>query len=176
MLASAAHNTLILQNSNFTGVTGSTITVYGGGNGNTISEAGVSGADRTVMKGGAEADTLVAGRNAVMTGGAGNDLFVFTAPGSVASPDKNRIADFIHGADKIAFRTFGFGSKPDAAILFGANATGSFTTSAQRLAYRTTTGALYYDAHGNAPGSAHQLVAILTGHPTLSAADITFVS
>ncbi len=50
-----------------------------------------------------------------------------------------------------------------------------FTMAAQRFAYDTATGALFYDGHGNAAGSTRLEIATLTGHPTLTAGDIMFV-
>ncbi len=178
VLARNRANTLTLINESFAGVSGKAITVDGGAKGNTISEAGVPVADRAVIRGGAGADILIAGRHASMKGSAGADLFELTTPGSVASPDQNTIADFSHGTDKIAFseKGFGLGSKPVAPRLFAANKTGGFTTSAQRFVYDTTNGKLFYDAHGNAPSSPHELIATLTGDPTLTAGDVRFVS
>ena len=109
VLFNGAGNVLTLATANFTGVTGSTITVDGGNAGNTLSEAGVSAADKAVLKGGAGLDILVAGRNAVLKGGAGKDVFELTVPGSTATPDTNTIADFGHGTDKLALSEKGFG-------------------------------------------------------------------
>ena len=175
-LSGAGANTLSLTIANFVGVSGAAITVNGGSNGDTISEAGLPAADNAVMNGGAGGDTLIAGRNAAMTGGAGADVFELTTPGSQVSPDRNTIADFAHGVDKIAFSKsrFFLGSNPVAATLFTANPTGSFTAPTQHFAYDTAAGALYYDRR--AAGSSPQLIATLDGHPTLAAADITFVA
>ena len=63
------------------------------------------------------------------------------------------------------------GANPAAASLF---TTGSFTSSTQRFAYSASTGRLYYDAAGAGAGSSPQLIATLTGHPALTAADIVF--
>ena len=154
-LANSGRNTLTVAAANFAGVIGKVITVDGGGKGNTISEAGVAAADRVVMKGGAGADTLIAGRNAVMTGGAGADRFELTEKGTAKTPDTDTIADFHHNTDKLAFSKAGFslGSSPKAATLFTADKTGKFTTTAQRFAYDTSNGHLFYDAHGDAHGS-----------------------
>ncbi len=138
-LANGGANSLTLVSANFAGgVVGAAITVVGGSGGNTLGEAGVAAADRAVLRGGAGADTLIAGRNALLTGNGGPDRFELTAPGSAAVPDKNTIADFAHGVDKIGLSKagFGLGAAPVAASLFQANATGAFTTAAQRFAYR----------------------------------------
>ncbi len=76
-LANGAANSLTLTNANFTGVTGSSITVYGGTAGNTVNASGLSAPNRVVMVGGAGKD--------VFTGGAGNDIFEFTAAALAAS-------------------------------------------------------------------------------------------
>jgi Ca2+-binding RTX toxin-like protein len=184
-LANGGADSLTLATANFAGVALHTITVYGGNGGNTISEAGVAAADRVAIKGGAGADTLIAGQNAAMTGGAGKDVFWFTTPGSTKTPDTNTITDFAHATDKIAFSDGGFAlglkgasatPKPLPAALFTANSAGSFTTAAERFAYDTATGGLYYDAHGNTPGSSRELVATLGSHPTVTGADLFYVS
>lgn len=62
------------------------------------------------------------------------------------------------------------------ASLFSTEANGTFDNAAERFAYNTGTGALYYDAKGNTAGSSPELVATLTGHPTLAATDLFFGS
>ncbi len=72
LLANGGRNSLTLTNANFAGgVTGASITVFGGAGGNTVNAAGLTGANRVVAVGGAGADNF--------TGGAGNDVFRFTA-------------------------------------------------------------------------------------------------
>ena len=158
VLADGSANRLTLANANFGGITGSTITVDGGDSGNTIKVSGLTGANKVVM-----------------TGGAGKDLFELTTPVSAAVT----IADFAHGVDRIGLSKAGFalGPNPVAATLFSPSKSGAFTTAAQRFAYDASTGALVYDAHGNAAGSSHELIATLSGspHPTLAAADLFFV-
>jgi hypothetical protein len=181
-LANGGADSLTLANANFAGVAGDTITVYGGNGGDTISEAGVAAADRVAIKGGAGADTLIAGQNAVMTGGAGKDVFWFTTPGTVKTPDTNTVTDFAHGSDRIAFSDGGFALglngasatlKSLPATMFTANPAGSFTTAAERFAYDTATGALYYDAHGNAAGSSSASRSPPSAHtPILAHADL----
>jgi uncharacterized repeat protein (TIGR03803 family) len=175
-LAGAAANNLSLANGNFAGAAGATVTVVGGANGNRLSEAAVSAADSAILRGGAGADILIAGRHAVMTGGGGNDRFELTLRGSPATPDRNTIADFTHGADKLGLSEtgFGLGTAPAAASLFRANPTGAFTTAAQRFAYSTATGVLRFDADGSGHASSPLTIATLGGHPTLGAADLFF--
>jgi hypothetical protein len=62
-----------------------------------------------------------------------------------------------------------------AAALFVADKTGAFTTKTQRFAYDTTTGQLFYDAHGSATPASRPLVVTLVGHPQLAAADFFFI-
>ncbi len=185
-LASGAANTLTLINANFAGVTGNTITVHGGGTGNTLSEAGVSAADKAVLVGGAGADTLIAGRNATLTGGAGGDVFEFTTAGSTATPDTNKATDFVHGTDKFTFSDIGFGlglagatSTPQAlpSTLFSSQTNGTFDAgnTTERFAYDASTGQLIYGAHGSASSSLLG-IATLTGHPTVTAGDLYFVT
>jgi hypothetical protein len=175
-LAGGAANSLTLANANFAGAAGATITIVGGANSNRLSEAAVSAADRAILRGSAGADTLIAGRHATMTGGAGNDRFELTLRGSPATPDRNTIADFRHGADKLGLAEtgFGLGAAPKAATLFRANPTGAFATTAQRFAYNTATGVLRFDADGKGGGSSPLTIATLGGHPTLSAGDLFF--
>ncbi len=158
VLADGSANRLTLANANFGGITGGTITVDGGDSGNTIKVSGLTGANKVVM-----------------TGGAGKDLFELTTP----VPNAVTIAEFAHGVDRIGLSKAGFalGPNPVAATLFSPSKTGAFTTAAQRFAYDASTGALVYDAHGNAAGSSHELIATLSGspHPTLAAADLFFV-
>ncbi|HEV2335370.1 MAG TPA: calcium-binding protein, partial [Stellaceae bacterium] len=184
-LASGAANTLTLTDANFAGVSGNTITVTGGGTGNTLSDAGVSAADKAILVGGAGADTLIAGRNATMTGGAGADVFEFTTSGSTAIPDKNMVTDFVHGTDKLTFSDLGFDlglagatSTPHAlpVTLFSSRTNGTFDAgnTTERFAYNASTGQLIYGANGSASSGFHT-VATLTGHPTVTASDLYFV-
>jgi Ca2+-binding RTX toxin-like protein len=178
VLANGADNVLTLTGANFAGVTRGTITVTGGNGADMLSEAGVSATDKAVLKGGIGADTLVAGRNAVLNGGPGKDRFELTVPGAPTNLDHNTIADFTHGTDKIVLSEKGFalGTAPKAAILFTADKNGSFTNPNQRFAYDTTNGDLFYDAHGNAAHSSRLEIATLTNHPNLTTGDITFAA
>jgi Ca2+-binding RTX toxin-like protein len=185
VLSSAAKNTLTLATGNFAGVTGNAITVVGGDAGNRISEAAVTGADLVTMKGGAEADTLIAGPHAVMTGGGGSDLFEFTSPGTSAGADRNTVTDFVHGSDKLAFSNAGFhlglakagaAPRPLPTALFSTRTNGTFDKPGERFAYDNSTGRLYFDADGNGASHSRELVATLANHPTLTAGDLFFVA
>ncbi len=76
-LANVGADRLTLTNANFAGVAGAAITVFGGAGGNTVSAAGLTGANRAVAVGGAGADNF--------TGGAGNDIFKFSAANLAAT-------------------------------------------------------------------------------------------
>ncbi len=77
-LAGGGANKLTLTNGNFTNVLGGHISVYGGSGGNTIDGSGLTAAaDNLIIYGGGGAD--------VLKGGAGNDIFVFTAAALTAT-------------------------------------------------------------------------------------------
>lgn len=147
-----------------------------GGIGNDIlrGDAGVDnlagGDGRDTLTGGAGKDTL--------TGGAGADRFVFDARPSAASLDT--ITDFTHAVDEIALAKAAFagiGAKLDAAAFFASATATSAHDADDLIVYNTTTGALYFDAGGNAAGSAAAVqIAVLSGKPaTLDAGDFVVV-
>jgi len=127
---------------------------------------GASGDD--TIDGGAGVDTLI--------GAGGADTFYLTAAPGDANADF--IGDFATGTDKI---------RVDTAVMPGLGALGNFSPADvrfyaapgasgghdadDRIVYDTSTGRLYYDGDGSAPGAA-QLVATLQGAPTLVASDI----
>ncbi|HEU0157157.1 MAG TPA: calcium-binding protein, partial [Stellaceae bacterium] len=185
VLADGGADSLTLATGNFAGVTGNAITVVGGNAGNRISEAAVAAADLVTIKGGAGADTLIAGPHAIMTGGSGSDLFEFTSPGTSAGADRITVTDFAHGADKLGLSNAGFhlglakaGASPRLlpTSLFSARTNGTFDTAGERFAYDTGTGRLYFDADGNGASHSRQLVATLVGHPNITAGDLFFVA
>jgi hypothetical protein len=67
-------------------------------------------------------------------------------------------------------------AKPLPADLFSPRRDCGFTTATQRFSYDAATGALYFDADGIGSRHSATLVAVLDHHPTLSAADLFFVS
>ncbi|MGH7062666.1 MAG: M10 family metallopeptidase C-terminal domain-containing protein, partial [Stellaceae bacterium] len=185
-LVNGGAKTVSVTNANFAGMSAATITVIGGGNGNTLSAAGVSAADLAVLVGGAGTDILTAGRHARLTGVGGADQFVFTTSASKASPDVNTVTDFTHGIDRIVFRDAGFNLGADegkgtatpqliAKSLFSTSTNGSFATTANRFAYNAKTGGLFYDADGSGKVDTSQRIATLTDHPTLTASDLFFI-
>ena len=175
-LADGAANTLTLTSANFIGVAGSTITISDGNNGNTVSAAGVAAPDRIIVYAGTGADALTggpgndifyAGGNTTMTGGAGTNEFIFSAPGT------NTIADF-GASDEILLSNTGFnlglsGIGPLPAGLF---VTGPFTSATQRFSYNS--GELFYSPTGAT--ATEKLVATLTGAPALTTAELFHTS
>jgi Ca2+-binding RTX toxin-like protein len=136
-----------------------------------------AGAGSDALTGGAGDDVFVAGGKTTMTGKAGANEFTFLAPGPT-----NKIQDFgFSGTNELVFSNAGFnlgqsgaGSMPLAlpTSLFTANGTGKFTTTSQRLAYDTANGNLFASANGS--GGSSQLVATLTGAPSIDAAKQLF--
>ena len=99
----------------------------------------------------------------------------------------NTVADFTASAtNEIAFSNSGFAlgqsgatSTPQAlpAGLFVSDSTGTFTsasTTAQRFAYGTSNGELFYSASGTT--ATEHLVATLTGDPALAASHLFFIT
>ena len=103
VLADGGANTLTLASGNFTGVTGLTITVSDGNNGNTVSAAGVAAPDRLIVYAGTGAD--------VLTGGAGTNVFYAggdTRIDFAKLQGANTINSFGTGSNAIAFSNAGF--------------------------------------------------------------------
>jgi Ca2+-binding RTX toxin-like protein len=142
------------------------------GTGNIIDNVIMGGSNNDTLDGGQGKDTL--------TGGAGNDIFVFdTAP---AANNIDTITDFTPGSDQLHFNLTKFaalgtpGALDPSEILSGPTVGAkSATTASEHLLYNTLTGVLYYDASGHG-GAAAIKVAVLAGHPALTAADIQLVS
>jgi Ca2+-binding RTX toxin-like protein len=128
---------------------------------------------RDVLLGQDGADTLIGGLGGdVIGGGNGADRFVFTAPGEGV----DRITDFTPGLDDIAIDGAGFGGLPPGPLdpaSFVAHASNVATTpfGTLQFIYNTTFGILSFDADGLG-GAAAARLAVLTGAPALTAADI----
>jgi hypothetical protein len=88
--------------------------------------------------------------------------------------------------DQLWFATNGFdlgidsltakiSTQPLDASLLSANSAGTFDSVDNRFAYNSSTGQLFYDAQGSAPGSHAQLLATLYGAPQLTAANLFYL-
>ena len=138
---------------------------------------GAAGAENLTGQGGS--DTLWgAGGVDTLWGGNGNDFFVFREMGA-ANADK--VSDFATGQDKLELDDSAFGAigamgnfaAGDGRFWAAAGATSGHDAN-DRVVYDTSTGSLYYDADGSGSGAA-QLVATITGHPAVAAADIAVI-
>jgi len=130
------------------------------------------------LTGQAGADTLTGGAgNDTLWGGTGNDAFVFNGMGSA---NADRISDFASGQDKVqlddtAFTGIGAtGNFATGDARFWASSSGAAHDSNDRVLYNTSTGQLYYDADGSGSGAA-QLIATISGNPTVAATDIAVI-
>jgi len=133
-----------------------------GGNGNDTL-AGAAGND--TLLGGVGNDSLV--------GGLGADTFRFdTLPN--AATNRDTIGDFNVLDDTIELENLIFTSLPNGPLAAGSFRSGAGFSSAadadDYLIYDTSSGALYYDAGGNA-GAGPVQIATLTGIPALTSAD-----
>jgi Ca2+-binding RTX toxin-like protein len=186
-LANGGVNSLILASSNFTGVASGKIAITDGNSGNTVNAATLPSSDAIIVHAGSSADSLFggagndifyAGGKTTMTGKGGANQFTFADIGT------NGITGFAaSSSNEIAFSNSGFAlgligatSTPQAlpAGLIGSLINGSFSNTAQRFAYKQSTGKLFFDSGGS--GGVPHLVATLTGAPTLTAARLFFVS
>jgi Ca2+-binding RTX toxin-like protein len=132
---------------------------------------GAGGADQ--LRGGDGLDTL--------TGGAGADWFIFDTAAN-ATTNKDTITDFTSGTDKLQFSKAIFTGLSGAAL--GDLTTDAFWSGAgittahdatDRFIYNTTNGSLYYDADGNASGSAAVLIATLGATTPLAFTDLYII-
>lgn len=147
-------------------------TLAGGGleNGQLLGTANLN------ISGNAAANTLVGnlGKN-VMTGGAGNDIFVFNTKLN-ATTNVDRIVDFNVPQDTIQLENTGAGlftglaNGALAAAKFKANANGTATDADDRIIYNKTTGDLFFDSNGSAAGGAIKFATIVN-KAALTAAD-----
>lgn len=117
---------------------------------------GEAGDDRLI--GGAGTDRLI--------GGAGSDAFVFdTLP--ALSTQRDVLSDFISGIDHIELAQAAFAGVSTGTLLLETTA----GHPGDHLIYDQAKGLLLYDADGSGAGLAVQ-IAVLAGHPVLTAADI----
>jgi hypothetical protein len=152
----------------------------------TVTNAGtITGSRGAAVQFGGGNDLLVVEAGAVFRGvvalGGGNNLIEFAKAGTAPLS----IGDFRASGDDLVFSDPGFrlgltgatqNPKKLPSALFVADSAGAFTTKAQRFAYDTTTGQLFYDAHGSGSPASRELVVTLAGHPHITAGDLFFVS
>ena len=129
----------------------------------------------TAIYGNAGANVLDGkGGNDLLTGGAGADIFAFTA--ALGAGNVDTIADFVAGTDKIGLDDAiftaigGLGALNANAFVTGAGA----ADADDRIVYNSATGQLFYDADGNGGGAAI-LFATLQGAPVLAASDFQVI-
>lgn len=108
-----------------------------------------------------------------MTGGSGNDFFVFDTALN-ARTNKDSITDFAAGLDKLQLDKSIFTSLVEEGTLssafFNSSATGVAGDADDYFLYNTSSGALLYDADGNAQGVAIQFATLIT-KPMITAND-----
>jgi Ca2+-binding RTX toxin-like protein len=116
--------------------------------------------------------------NVTVTGGAGNDTFVFnTSPNVVTNLDT--IIDFLSGVDKLQFNKSIFtalgtiGSSINAIEFYSAPGASSAIHSTDHFIYNNSNGALYYDPDGTGVSAAVEVAIIgITFHPSIMNTDI----
>lgn len=142
---------------------------------------------RDAMNGGAGNDTLEGGAGAdLLIGGQGQDTFLYQQS-RLEGGDK--IKDFTPADDQflVSAAAFGAGFVGNAGLFAGmdlaatgqfvANLTGKATTAGlAQFIYDTDDGKLYFDVDGKGGVYKAELLATLTGAPTLTAADITVIA
>ena len=144
----------------------------------------IGGLGKDILKGGAGNDVLIGGLgNDTLTGGKGNDFFMFnTKPNNKNNVDL--ITDFASGKDHLQLSKAifaglhsgaGTGTVIKASEFVSSPTATQGTTVNSHLIYNSTSGVLYYDADGNAAGTAVK-VAILGTHPDLLTSDISIVA
>ena len=154
--------------------------VHGGDGNDTL----IGGGGTESLFGGAGDDVLDAGVDNLelneMTGGAGQDDFVFRSP-----PPESFLADVVHdfasSVDELLFDNNAFTALGGAgdftagdARFLAAPGASSGQNANHRLIYDTSSGDLYYDADGSGGGASIR-VAALAGAPNLQATDISVI-
>ena len=182
-----ADDTVIVGNGN------DTVTLGGGNNTVTLG----SGTDSVTLGGGNNTLYLGAGHDTVGLGNGNNTLILTNGTYDVSAGHGTDLFEFTGSQallnlsfasnDELVFRASGFDlgvdnelgtatPQPIAASLFSPHTDGTFATPDNRFAYDAASGRLYYDAKGSAPGSSSALIANLTNHPHLGAANLFFTS
>jgi Ca2+-binding RTX toxin-like protein len=139
--------------------------IFGLGGNDRIS--GHQGDDR--IDGGSGNDTIGGGQgHDKMIGGSGKDTFIFRHFGA---SDTDTITDFKHGTDKLAFDHATFDALDAGSLASSAFHVGTKAHDGDdHFIYDKKSGKVYYDDDGIGPHGQH-LIATLTNHPILSAAD-----
>jgi Ca2+-binding RTX toxin-like protein len=131
------------------------------GTGNAIANTIVGNSGNNILNGGGLLDTL--------SGGLGNDFFVFNTASSTSSLSANRdsITDFNVANDTIRLENTGTGLFTAittlgtlASTAFTKSTAGTATTTAHRIIYDTDGGQLYYDADGSGAGARIQFASV----------------
>lgn len=165
----------------------STITITGSPTATDTIKAG-NGNNALILGAGTYNITLGNGNNELVLGsgtynvtdGTGTNLFVLSSPQSVLDV-------LFTSKDELVFKNSGFDlgadnglgtwpPQPIASSLFSSKTNGTFASPANRFAYNSATGQLFYDAQGNTPGSTSFEIADLTNRPHLSAGNLLFTS
>ena len=138
------------------------------GTGNTLANVIDGNAAANVLNGGAGNDVLTGGGgNDTLVGGLGSDFFVFIVAANATS-NRDTVADFQSGLDKIQLSRSVFTALGTASATLSE---GQFWSGAgvvkghdanDRVLYNTSTGALYYDADGSGSAAAVQIALIGT--------------
>ncbi len=138
------------------------------GTGNALANALTGNDGANILNGGAGKDSL--------KGGLGADTFRFDL--IETSANRDTIADFVSGTDRIELAVSAFTSLVDhglGALDVGELAFGKVAATAdQHLIYDAAKGALYYDADGLG-GAAQIQIALLSGKPAIDAGDIVLI-
>jgi Ca2+-binding RTX toxin-like protein len=161
---------------------GSAADTLDGGDGNDTLAGGLGadtlngGAGADKLNGGAGADKLFGGLgNDKLTGGAGIDFFVFDTKPNAAS-NHDTVTDFQHGIDKFQLENAVFTKLGNVLHLNPAffHLGTAAADADDHIIYDRAHGNLFYDSNGNVAGGA-MLIATLTTHPVLSAADFQVI-
>ncbi len=122
---------------------------------------------------GNEGNNSLGGGEAIdtLTGGAGNDIFVFAHDGAA---NADVVTDFADGFDQIGLDATVFGAFTDAASDVATSSTGAWAAGVHVL-YNSTTGQLSYSELGDGTGSDAALVATLSTGLTITNADVMLV-
>lgn len=142
------------------------------GTGNELANVITGSSAANQLNGGAGNDTLDGGLGANrLTGGTGNDVFKFTSMGPVdVIVDYNVANDTIQLENSVFSALTAVGALPASQFRIGAQA----LDANDHILYNKATGALIYDANGNAAGGAAQIATIGSGL-ALTSADIVVI-